>query len=92
MLESKGEKITFVGDIIHVAAVQFPQPDVTIAYDEDQDGAARVRKQAFDDFVKTEIWLPRHTCRSPVSVMSPKANARAMPGSGYLYQPGRQHS
>ena len=23
-LESKGEKITFVGDIIHVAAVQFP--------------------------------------------------------------------
>ncbi|EKS9202080.1 MBL fold metallo-hydrolase [Enterobacter cloacae] len=51
-LESKGEKITFVGDIIHVAAVQFPQPDVTIAYDEDQDGAARVRKQAFDDFVK----------------------------------------
>lgn len=28
--------MTFVGDIIHVAAVQFPQPNVTIAYDEDQ--------------------------------------------------------
>ena len=51
-LESKGEKITFVGDIIHVAAVQFPQPAVTIAYDQDQDGAARVRQDAFADFVK----------------------------------------
>ncbi|MEH0885141.1 MBL fold metallo-hydrolase [Enterobacter sp. UNJFSC 003] len=51
-LESKGEKITFVGDIIHVAAVQFPQPNVTITYDEDQDGAASVRNQAFADFAK----------------------------------------
>ncbi|RSK70941.1 MBL fold metallo-hydrolase [Enterobacter huaxiensis] len=51
-LESKGEKLTFVGDIIHVAAVQFPQPNITIAYDQDQDGAARVRNNAFADFVK----------------------------------------
>ncbi|EPB4364100.1 MBL fold metallo-hydrolase [Enterobacter hormaechei] len=53
-LESKGEKMTFVGDIIHVAAVQFPQPNVTIAYDEDQDGAARVRNAAFAEFVKNK--------------------------------------
>lgn len=51
-LVSDGEKITFVGDIIHVAAVQFPQPNVTIAYDEDQDGATRVRTQAFESFMK----------------------------------------
>lgn len=29
-LESKGEKIVFVGDLAHVAAVQFPPPSVTI--------------------------------------------------------------
>ncbi|WP_255520059.1 hypothetical protein [Citrobacter sp. BDA59-3] len=29
-LESKGEKIVFVGDLVHVAAVQFPQLSVTI--------------------------------------------------------------
>jgi len=52
MLESKGEKVTFVGDIIHVAAVQFPQPNITIVYDQDQDGAARVRNHAFADFVE----------------------------------------
>ncbi len=51
-LTSEGEKITFVGDIIHVAAVQFPQPDVTIAYDENQDLAARVRKASFAAFAK----------------------------------------
>ncbi|MCV2532364.1 MBL fold metallo-hydrolase [Enterobacter wuhouensis] len=51
-LESKGEKVTFVGDIIHVAAVQFPQPNITIVYDQDQDGAARVRNHAFADFVE----------------------------------------
>lgn len=53
-LVSEAEKITFVGDIIHVAAVQFPQPNVTIAYDEDQDGAARVRNTAFANFVKNK--------------------------------------
>lgn len=46
--------MTFVGDIIHVAAVQFPQPNVTIAYDEDQDGAARVRNHAFENFAKNK--------------------------------------
>lgn len=51
-LTSKGEKITFVGDIIHAGAVQFPQPGVTITYDEDQNKAASVREQAFADFVK----------------------------------------
>lgn len=51
-LESKGEKLTFVGDIIHVAAVQFPQPNITIVYDQDQDGATRVRNHAFADFVE----------------------------------------
>ena len=53
-LTSKGEKITFVGDIIHAAAVQFPQPDVTITYDEDQNKAASVREHAFADFVKNK--------------------------------------
>ena len=52
-LTSKGEKITFVGDIIHAAAVQFPQPAVTITYD-DENKAASVREHAFADFVKNK--------------------------------------
>ncbi|MEO3990771.1 MBL fold metallo-hydrolase [Pseudocitrobacter cyperus] len=51
-LTSGGEKIVFVGDIIHVAAVQFPQPNITIEYDVNQDLAAKVRRDAFATFVK----------------------------------------
>lgn len=51
-LTSDKEKVIFVGDIIHVAAVQFPQPEITIEYDEDQDLAAKVRREAFATFVK----------------------------------------
>lgn len=59
-LVNNGEKITFVGDIVHVAAVQFPEPNVTIAYDEDPDHASRVRNSAFADFAsdKTLIAAP----------------------------------
>ena len=92
-LESKGEKITFVGDIIHVAAVQFPQPDVTIAYDEDQDGATRVRKQAFDDFVKNRDLIAAPHLPFPRYRLCHQRRTRGLClGSGYLYQPGRQHS
>lgn len=56
-LVNNGEKITFVGDIIHVAAVQFPQPNVTIAYDKDADRAAQVRNSAFADFVKNKTLI-----------------------------------
>lgn len=51
-LNSKGESITFVGDIIHIAAVQFADPNVTIIYDQDQSKAQTVRKNAFADFAK----------------------------------------
>ena len=52
-LQSKGERIVFVGDIVHVAAVQFPDPKITITYDEDENGAARVRAQTFASLAKS---------------------------------------
>lgn len=59
-LVNNGEKITFVGDLIHVAAVQFPQPNVTISYDKDPDHATQVRSRSFADFAdhKTLIAAP----------------------------------
>lgn len=59
-LVNNGEKITFIGDLIHVAAVQFPQPNVTISYDKDPDHASQVRSRSFADFAhnKTLIAAP----------------------------------
>jgi glyoxylase-like metal-dependent hydrolase (beta-lactamase superfamily II) len=51
-LTSAGEHLVFIGDIVHVAAVQFPDPTVTIDYDEDQTAAARTREDAFARFAR----------------------------------------
>ena len=39
VVESKGEKLVLVGDLMHVAAVQFDNPGVTIQFDSDQPAA-----------------------------------------------------
>jgi glyoxylase-like metal-dependent hydrolase (beta-lactamase superfamily II) len=46
ILESKGEKLVFWGDTIHIAEVQFPEPGVTIQYDTAPEAAAKQRKLA----------------------------------------------
>jgi glyoxylase-like metal-dependent hydrolase (beta-lactamase superfamily II) len=48
-IESKGERMAFWGDLMHVAAVQFPDPSVTIQFDSDSKAAAPQRKKAFAD-------------------------------------------
>lgn len=51
-LESQGQRLTFIGDILHVAAVQLPEPSVTIAYDVNPERAASVRSKAFSAFAE----------------------------------------
>jgi glyoxylase-like metal-dependent hydrolase (beta-lactamase superfamily II) len=48
VVQSKGQKLVLVGDLIHVAAVQMPHPEITISFDSDQKAAAAARRQAFD--------------------------------------------
>ena len=49
IIESKGQKLLLVGDVIHVGAVQFDHPLVTIAFDSDAKAAAQERKKTFDE-------------------------------------------
>lgn len=51
-VESKGQKLVLIGDLIHVAAVQFDHPEVTITFDSDQKKAAASRKKIFKDLAK----------------------------------------
>ena len=48
-IESKGSKLVLWGDLMHVAAVQFPEPQVTIAFDTDSKAAAEQRVKAYAD-------------------------------------------
>jgi glyoxylase-like metal-dependent hydrolase (beta-lactamase superfamily II) len=51
-VESKGQKLVLWGDLMHVAAVQFVQPSVTITFDSDSKAAAAQRKKAYADAAK----------------------------------------
>jgi glyoxylase-like metal-dependent hydrolase (beta-lactamase superfamily II) len=51
-VESKGKKLVLIGDLIHVGAVQFDHPEVTIGFDSDNKAAAAARLQAFKALAK----------------------------------------
>src|SRR2546423_11342645 len=49
IVESKGARLALWGDLMHVAAVQFAEPSVTIKFDTDPKAAAEQRKRAYAD-------------------------------------------
>ena len=51
-IESKGQKLVASGDLMNVAAVQFAESSVTIAFDADAKAAAAQRKKAYADAAK----------------------------------------
>ncbi|MEO8754208.1 MAG: MBL fold metallo-hydrolase [Casimicrobiaceae bacterium] len=57
MVESKGQKMAVLGDLMHVAAVQFPIPSVTIQFDTDPKMAAVQRKRVYAEGARQGFWL-----------------------------------
>lgn len=51
-VESKGQKLVLWGDLMHVGAVQFAQPQVTIQFDTDSKKAMGQRRNAYADAAK----------------------------------------
>jgi glyoxylase-like metal-dependent hydrolase (beta-lactamase superfamily II) len=47
LVESKGQRLLVIGDLIHVAQVQFAEPGVTISFDNDAKAAAASRDKVF---------------------------------------------
>ena len=52
VVESQGKKLVLWGDLMHVAAVQFSDPSVTIQFDVDGKAAAVQRKRAYAEAAK----------------------------------------
>jgi glyoxylase-like metal-dependent hydrolase (beta-lactamase superfamily II) len=57
LIESKGQKLALWGDLMHVAAVQFENPSVTIQFDSESKAAAVQRKKAYADAAKGGYWV-----------------------------------
>jgi glyoxylase-like metal-dependent hydrolase (beta-lactamase superfamily II) len=52
VVESGGQKLLLIGDLIHVGAVQFAHPDVTIAFDSSPKDAAAARLRTFGEVAR----------------------------------------
>lgn len=52
VVESRGQKLVLIGDLMHVQSVQFDDPSVTIQFDSDAKAALAQRKAAFAEAAK----------------------------------------
>ena len=86
VVESKGNKLVLWGDLIHVAAVQFPNPAVTIQFDTDSKSAAKERAKAFVDAAKQGYWV------GAAHIAFPGLGQLRAEGSGYVWLPANYSS
>ncbi len=56
-VESKEQKLIFIGDLIHVGGVQFAHPEVTIEFDTNQKEAAAARDRVFNEAAKDGVLI-----------------------------------
>ena len=57
LVRSDGEKLILWGDLMHVAAVQFPLPAATVSFDAVQAQAAASRAQIYRDAAREGAWI-----------------------------------
>ena len=57
VVESQGKKLVVIGDLIHVGAVQFPHPSVTINFDTDSKAALAARERMFKAASDEGFWI-----------------------------------
>lgn len=55
LVESQGKKLLLLGDLIHVAAVQFAHPRVAISFDKDAKAAVAQRLRVFSDSAQRSV-------------------------------------
>ncbi|RUL71828.1 MBL fold metallo-hydrolase [Dyella choica] len=81
MIQSKGQKMLVWGDVLHVPAIQFAQPDITIQFDTDSQSALSVRDHVLADAAKEGYYIAGAHLNFPAIGHVRKA------GSGYEWLP-----
>jgi glyoxylase-like metal-dependent hydrolase (beta-lactamase superfamily II) len=56
-VESGGQKLLVWGDIVHVASIQFPDPSVSVEYDNNGALAEATREETFSEAAKDGFWI-----------------------------------
>ncbi|MFG6468260.1 MBL fold metallo-hydrolase [Roseateles sp. BYS87W] len=79
--ESQGQKMMFWGDLMHVAAVQFPDPAVTVQFDSDPNVARPAREAAYAAAAKDGYYV------AVTHVSFPGIGRLRVDGKGYDWLP-----
>jgi glyoxylase-like metal-dependent hydrolase (beta-lactamase superfamily II) len=82
LIESRGQKLMVWGDIVHVAAIQFPDPSVTVEYDNDENQAEAEREQLFATAAKQGTWI------GAAHISFPGLGHVAARGKDFVWLPG----
>lgn len=83
LVENNGAKFLVIGDLLHVALVQFPVPDISASYDMDQKAAAVVRRQILDYAAKNKIPV------GGMHIVYPGAGMVETDGNGFRFVPSK---
>jgi hypothetical protein len=81
VVESQGERMLVWGDLMHGAAVQFPQPSATIQTDWDTKQSAQQRRTIFADAAKPGYYA------AAAHVAFPGIGKLRAEGNGYAWVP-----
>jgi glyoxylase-like metal-dependent hydrolase (beta-lactamase superfamily II) len=81
VLDTGEDRILFCGDLIHVPAAQFAQPELTWANDDDQSIACATRIRLLRETSTTHAWL------AGAHLAKPGIGKIVEEGSGYAFQP-----
>jgi glyoxylase-like metal-dependent hydrolase (beta-lactamase superfamily II) len=80
-VSSRGATMVVWGDLMHVAAVQFPHPDITVQFDSDSRAAAAQRKKAYAEAAR------KGTYAAVAHVSFPGIGRLRADGKGYRWLP-----
>jgi glyoxylase-like metal-dependent hydrolase (beta-lactamase superfamily II) len=81
LLENNGEKLLIIGDLLHIALVQFPVPEISASYDMDQNAAASIRRQVLDYAAKNNIPV------AGMHIVYPAVGNVSVDGTGFKFTP-----
>lgn len=81
LVESNKQRFLIIGDLLHVALVQFPLPQISATYDMDAAAAASVRKEILEYAVKNKIPV------GGMHIVYPGAGDVSKDGAGFRFIP-----
>ena len=81
LLESGREKFLIIGDLLHVALVQFPLPRISATYDMDADASSLIRREVLEYCAKNKIPV------GGMHIVYPGAGDVSADGQGFKFTP-----